>query len=213
MPFTLGLTGGIASGKSLVGESFRELGVAVIDADQVSRDVVIPGSPGLQALAAHFGDEILGDDGHMDRRRMRERVFAQPKARLELEGILHPLIRNRLLEMRDQALMADGHGYCILMIPLLVKFGWTDLVERLLVVDCTEEMQLNRLIARDDIDIELAQSMLKSQDSRAQRLEAANDVILNDKSPQQLHSAVLMLHENYQLLGQGKIKSLAPQKV
>ena len=138
MTLTVGLTGGIASGKSLVGELFSEQGVTVIDADQVSREVVLPESKGLLKLVDHFGEDILDRNGHMDRRRMRERVFSCPSARLELEGILHPLIRNRLQELRNMAGMQSPQCYVVLMIPLLVKFGWTDLVDRLLVVDCSE---------------------------------------------------------------------------
>lgn len=211
MSFTLGLTGGIASGKSLVGQHFLDLGVVVIDADQASRSVVKPGSEGLEALTRHFGNDILDASGQMDRARMRERVFSDPAARLELEAILHPLIRRDLFSQRDKALQSAEHAYCILMIPLLVKFGWADLVDRLLVVDCSEATQLERLQARDDIAEPLARNMLLSQDSRKQRLEAADDIILNEGSADSLLTAVQQLHKQYQQLGQGIIKNLKPQ--
>ncbi len=211
MSFTVGLTGGIASGKSLVGAFFAELGVPVIDADQVSRDIVQPGAAGLNALVAHFGADILDETGQMDRRRMRERVFANPAARLELEAILHPLIRQRLLELRDEAI--ERHYYCVLMIPLLVKFGWTDLVDRLLVVDCSEETQRQRLMARDEIDTELANNMLKSQDSRNARLQAADDIILNEGEPDALRAPVQKLHAFYRQYACGDIPELPQQKL
>lgn len=197
---TIGLTGGIASGKSLAGDYFRELGVPVIDADQVSRDVVAPGSIGLKAVVAHFGDDILDAQGSMDRRRMRERVFSQPEARLQLEAILHPLIRSSLHLRRDEALLHSDPGYCILMIPLLVKFGWSDIVDRVLLVDCSEEAQLQRLTRRDDIDIGLARNMLAAQDTRQQRLDAADDVIENEGSPELLRQSVIELDRTYRAL-------------
>lgn len=213
MPLALGLTGGIASGKSLVGEYFRQHGVTVIDADQVSREVVEPGSEGLDALVEHFGQDILSPEGTMDRRQMRERVFADPEAREELEGILHPLIRRRLLELRDDALKRDGeNGYCILMIPLLVKFGWVDLVDRLLVVDCSEQTQLSRLVARDYLDETLARRMLAAQETRQQRLDAATDIVVNEGHADDLQLPVDSLHESYKRLASGEIASLEPLK-
>lgn len=197
MTLTVGLTGGIASGKSLVGDLFAQLEVPVIDADQISREVVLPGSTGLKAVVDHFGTDILDQNGQMDRRHMRERVFAHPQARQELEKILHPLIRSRLEVLRDEAFNRNPDCYCILMIPLLVKFGWTDIVDRLLVVDCSESTQRQRLISRDDIDESLAQNMLDAQDSRQQRLDAADDIIFNEGSPDDLTKPVEELHNKY----------------
>lgn len=213
MSFTLGLTGGIASGKSLAGETFASCGVNVFDGDHSSREVVMPGSDGLDKLVSHFGSDILAQDGSMDRRAMRERVFNAPEARLELEGILHPLIRENLLSKRNAVIADNPSGYCILMVPLLVKFGWTDLVDRLLVIDSTEGQQIERLISRDDINEELATKMLGSQDSRQQRLEAADDFVLNDAGPEELAESIRLLHKKYQQLASGSISQLPPQKL
>ncbi len=212
MPFTLGLTGGIAGGKSLVGEYFRDKGITVIDADQISRDVVEPGTEALLALVTHFGPEILSSDGSMNRPYMRKRVFSDSSQRFKLEEILHPFIKNRLLKLRDNALHADHKPYCVLMIPLLVKFGWCNLVDRLLVIDCSEETQLKRLVNRDGIDKTLARNMLQSQDTRQQRLNAADDVILNEGSTEEIFNAITKLHLLYEQLGNGEINELEPQK-
>lgn len=203
MPLTIGLSGGIASGKSAVGQYFSDLGVPVIDADQISRQVVQPGTAGLQALVNHFGAEILDPSGQMDRQRMRERVFSQPESRKDLEDILHPLIREELGRQKTRALQQSPFGYCILMIPLLIKFGWLDIVDRVLIVDCEESVQLNRLVARDDITETLARNMLNAQETRQERLAAADDVITNDDSLETLHNAVTALHNQYLQLSQG----------
>ncbi len=200
MTFVVGLTGGIASGKSAVGSQFKALGVPVLDADQVSRDVVKPGSEGLTAVVAHFGPDILDSDGNLDRRRMRERVFSHQEARRELEAILHPLIRRGILEWRDQC----SAPYCVLMVPMLVKMGWHDLVDRLLVVDCPVELQLERLLARDDIDPALAQSMIAAQDTREQRQQAADDLILNNGSLEELSIMTQRCHKSYLDYAQGR---------
>lgn len=203
MNLTVGLTGGIASGKSLVGELFRGHGVSVTDADQVARDVVAPGQSGLARLVEHFGSEILEADGSLARQRMRERVFADAQARQILESVLHPLIHAELARRRDAA----AGDYHILMIPLLVRTGMRDLVNRILVVDTPESMQIERLMRRDGISQTLAQGMLAAQESRQQRLDAADDVLFNDGNPDQLREPVSVLHRHYQQLAHGRAQA------
>jgi dephospho-CoA kinase len=198
---TVGLTGGIASGKSLVGELFHRQGVALVDADQVARDVVAPGQPGLAALVQRFGAAILEPDGSLARRRMRERVFADDGERTALEAILHPLIHAELARRRD----ALPGAYGLLMIPLLARTGMRALVNRVLVVDAPEEMQLERLARRDGITRDLAQRMLAAQDTRPQRLAIADDVLLNDGPAARLEGLVAQLHGHYLGIARGEI--------
>lgn len=190
---TLGLTGGIASGKSLVAEYFTELGVPVLDADQVSRDIVAPGSPALLEIARSFGRQYLQPDGKLDRRKMRERVFTDPSARKTLEQITHPHIRQSMVRWRD----AQASAYCILSVAILVEAGMGDLVDRVLVVDVLPETQLARLVSRDGIGADLAQRMIGAQASRRERLAAAHDVIVNTGSMAATRDAVEQLHAFY----------------
>lgn len=194
----IGLTGGIASGKTLVQQAFENLGVAVLDADLVSRIVVMPGQPALQAIAETFGAEMLQPDGQLDRRRMRERVFNDPAARKQLEAITHPAIRAHMREWLD----AQTGPYCLLSVAILVETGMRNLVDRVLVVDVPETLQLARLQQRDGIDLTLAQGMLAAQSSRANRLQAADDVLENTGSPPQTVAAVQQLHHFYLNLAQ-----------
>lgn len=189
----IGLTGGIASGKSTVARLFAELGVPVIDLDQVAREVVEPGAPGLAAIIAAFGTEVLDADGRLDRAALRSRVFQDPVARKRLEAMLHPRILAAGVRHAEDA----GGPYQVIVAPLLVEFGLTGWVDRVLVVDCPAETQLARLLARDGGDESLARAILASQASRAQRGAAAHDVILNDGSPDQLPAAVATLDALY----------------
>jgi dephospho-CoA kinase len=197
---TVGLTGGIASGKSLVAELFRQHGVHVIDADQLAREVVAPGQPGLARLVAHFGPDILDARGSLERRRMRERVFTDAEARRQLEAILHPLIHAELARQRD----ADGGEYSILMIPLLARSGMRVLVDRILVVDAPETTQIERLRRRDNISNELALNMLSAQETRQQRLDVADDILLNSGDASLLEAPVAQLHLHYLKLARGQ---------
>ncbi len=190
---TIGLTGGIASGKSLVEAHFRALGVPVLDADQVSRDVVAPPSAALNEVAQQFGAEFLTPEGALDRRRMRERVFTDPDAKKRLESILHPHIRQRLLQWRD----AQTAPYCIISVAILLEAGMTTLVDRVLVVDVPVETQLARLILRDNIVEALANNMIATQTQRDVRLSAAHDVIQNTGTPEQTRHEVERLHHLY----------------
>ena len=190
---TIGLTGGIASGKSLVETQFRALGVPVLDADQVSRDVVAPPSAALDEVARQFGPEFIMADGGLDRRRMRELVFTDPGAKKQLESILHPHIRQRLMQWRE----AQTAPYCIISVAILLEAGMDSLVDRVLVVDVPVETQLARLISRDNIIEALASSMIATQTQRDIRLKAAHDVIQNTGTPVQTQAEVARLHRVY----------------
>jgi dephospho-CoA kinase len=190
---TVGLTGGVASGKSLAAGAFAALGVPVCDADQVAREVVARGSGALERIAAEFGAGMLLPDGHLDRRRMREVVFADAGARRRLEAITHPLIRARLLAWRD----AQRAPYVILDVPILVESGMDALVERILVVDASEQTRIRRLMSRDGVSEALARQMLAAQATREERLACADDVIANEGSLDELHTAVARQHRRY----------------
>lgn len=195
--FSVAVTGGIASGKSEVSNRFAALGACVIDADIVSRELVAPGGVALNEIVAAFGDDVLAGDGSLDRRRMRERVFADGKARHRLEAILHPRVRAAL---RERAISAKP--YALLVIPLLAESGHYDWVDRVLVVDVPRQVQYARLLARDGITPELANAMLDAQVSREQRLALADDVITNDGRLEELQAKVQSLHERYLALAQ-----------
>lgn len=191
--YTVGLTGGVASGKSLVSAQFRTLGVPVLDADQVSRTVVEPGQPALAEIAAHFGEAVLLPDGQLDRRRLREIVFADPSARRRLEQITHPRIRERISAWMD----AQTAAYCILENAILIESGMDGLVDRVLVVDVPEDTQRARLMRRDGISETLVEQMMAAQSPRKLRLERADDVLTNTGTPDETADAVLRLHDTY----------------
>ena len=193
--FIIGLTGGVASGKSEVTRRFQALGVAVVDADLAAREVVEPGQPALARIAEHFGAGMLLADGRLDRRQLRERVFADAQARRDLEAITHPAIRARV---KAQAQAAPG-PYAVVAVPLLAEAGraaypW---MARVLVVDAPESLQHDRLMRRDGVDEALAARMIAAQASRTVRLAIADDVILNDGDPAHLDTAVAALHARY----------------
>jgi len=192
-PFRVALTGGIASGKSTVANLFAELGVPLIDTDVIAREVVEPGRPALAAIVAAFGPGVLDAQGCLDRRRMRERIFADPAAKQRLEAILHPAIR---AEMERQSRMAGGR-YQVLVIPLLAESGRRDHVDRVLLVDVPEALQVERLALRDGVSREQAQAALNAQATRAERLAIADDVIQNAGRVDELKQQVRALHEKY----------------
>lgn len=196
----VGLTGGIAAGKSTATAFFQERGVPVIDADEVARDVVAPGTPGLAAVVAAFGSQILQADGTLDRRGLRDRVFADPAERRRLEAILHPLIQT---EIRARLQQVRG-PYCILAVPLLIESAaLRALVHRVLVIDVPVEVQLARLMQRDGMSAEQCQAMLAAQASRARRLEAADDVVDNATDVTALQRQLDSMHLRYlELAGQ-----------
>jgi dephospho-CoA kinase len=196
----IGLTGGIASGKSTASRRFEELGVPVIDADVASRAVVQPGTPGLAAIVDRFGAGILVADGNLNRPKMRDLIFNDPASRRDLDAIVHPLIRDY---MAERAVNAPG-PYIILAIPLLVEGGREhDRVDRVLLIDIDEAVQLERLRARDGSSAEQAHAILASQASRSARLAVADDVLLNGGSVANLRQAVDLLHERYLRLAKG----------
>ena len=189
----IGLTGGIASGKSVVADLFAALNVPVIDTDVIAREVVAPGEPGLTAVVKRFGSEVLDDRGTLDRKTLRRLIFTDPKNREDLEGILHPLIRSRTL---DQSRLAGG-PYQVIVVPLLLESGFDTHVDRILVIDCSEASQRTRLLARDDETPEQIEQILAAQADRRQRLAAADDVIDNSGSLEETRRQVTALHEQY----------------
>jgi dephospho-CoA kinase len=195
----VGLTGGIASGKSTVSHLFEELGVPVLDADIIAREVIAPGTPLLANLFERFGPDIRAGDGSLDRSALRGLVFSNEGRRHELESLLHPAIRARTEQL---AALAPG-AYQLHVVPLLVETHAEGRYARILVVDCPESLQLTRLITRDGISEAAARAMLSSQTSRAARLASANDVILNDGAPDALARRVAALHARYLALSAG----------
>lgn len=190
----IGLTGGIASGKSTVEQRLIELGVPVVNADDSARAVVAHGQTGLAAVVERFGGGILRPDGELDRPALRNLIFQSPEKRRDLEAILHPLIREH---MERQAAGAVG-PYLVLSIPLLVESsGARDRVDRILVVDADESQQVQRLMTRDSVSVEQARAVLAAQASRTDRLKAADDVLLNSGSVAELRQAVDRLHQRY----------------
>ncbi|OXS14835.1 dephospho-CoA kinase [Zobellella denitrificans] len=194
MSYVVGLTGGIGSGKSTVASLFAELGVEVIDADIIAREVVAPGEPALAAIATHFGQEVLDSQGRLDRRVLRERVFSHPGQKDWLNALLHPLIRERMIA----ACAAARPPYCLLVVPLLVENGLTTLCQRVLVVDVSPEQQLARTVKRDHSSEQQIRAIMAAQASREQRLAAADDVIDNNgPDPARLKAAVAAMHQKY----------------
>ena len=200
LPFIVALTGGIASGKSAIADRFAALGASVLDADLVARELVLPGSPALAEIVEGFGADVLDANGALDRGAMRARVFADADARRRLEAILHPRIRATL---RERACAAEG-PYVLLVIPLLAESGRYDWVDRVLVVDTPREVQSQRLLARDGITEELADSMIDAQASRERRLALADDVILNDATLADTQAGIAALHAHYVSLGRDR---------
>jgi len=192
-PFRVGLTGGIASGKSTAAKFFGALGVPIIDTDQLARDVVEPGQPPLERLVERFGTSILTEDGHLDRPALRAIVFSDPKARADLEALTHPAI-GAAAEARSAA---AGGIYQILVIPLLVEKNLGSQLDRVLVVDCDEALQIRRVQARDGTTVEQAQAILNAQVSRATRLKAAHDVLRNEGDLAAVRDQVSALHARY----------------
>jgi dephospho-CoA kinase len=196
----IGLTGGIASGKSTAAGRFSELGVPVIDADESARAVVAPGTAGLTQVISKFGRGVLAENGELNRRALRDLIFSDPGLRRELEHILHPLIR---ADMDSRAQAAVG-PYLIMAIPLLVEGGARGRVDRVLVVDVDEALQLERVMARDGSTFDQARAILASQSSRSARLAAADDVLLNTGTVTDLRQGVDRLHERYLRLAELK---------
>jgi dephospho-CoA kinase len=192
-PLRIGLTGGIASGKSTVADMFADLGVPVIDTDVIARDVVRPGQPALEEIREAFGAGVIAADGTLDRSAMRAIVFGDDAARRRLEAILHPKIREVTIEQAEAA----GGAYQVIVVPLLVESSLRAFVDRVLVVDCDEEIQVVRLLERDTESEQQARKILAAQSTRDERLAIADDVIENEGSLEDAREQVLALHRSY----------------
>lgn len=189
----IGLTGGIGSGKTTVANGFEKLGVPLIDADLIARELVEPGRTALEEVRAVFGAECLTKEGRLDRAHIRQRIFSDDSLRQRLEAILHPEIRKRI-----KALTAEiKAAYCIVVIPLLLETGQNDLVDRILVVDAPEKEQLKRVAARDKLSHNAIIRIMQTQADRETRLAAADDIIVNNSDLETLTSHIRSLHRRY----------------
>ena len=193
MTYVVGVTGGIGSGKSAATAEFEKLGITVVDADVVARQVVMPGTPCLQAIAEHFGNQLLTEGGELNRKALRQRVFSNPREKEWLNELLHPAIRQELISQLE---LADS-PYVILSAPLLLENGLEKYCQRVLVIDVPESLQISRTIQRDDSPKKEVEAIMKAQLSRSERLKKANDVLNNDGSLEQLEQQVLQLHQRY----------------
>lgn len=203
--FIVGLTGGIASGKSAIATHFKRLGVNIVDADQVARDVVQKGTALLEKIRLTFGDEVILSDGTLNRKKLREIVFAKGAA--DKLKTLNELMRNDIQSTIKKRIDEALGLYVIVMVPLLFEHHLENTVDRILVVDVDESLQKKRLCQRDNIDLELAENMIKNQVSRAFRLEHCHDLIKSDDSPlDKRFNVVLKLHKMYQQMAEQKIK-------
>lgn len=193
MTYVVGVTGGIGSGKSAATAEFEKLGITVVDADVVARQIVMPGTPCLQAIAEHFGNQLLTEGGELNRKALRQRVFSNPREKEWLNKLLHPAIRQEIISQLEQA----DSPYVILSAPLLLENGLEKYCQRVLVIDVPESLQISRTIQRDDSPKKEVEAIMKAQLSRSERLNKANDVLNNDGSLEQLEQQVLQLHQRY----------------
>ena len=192
--FSVGLTGGIGCGKSTVADMFGARGATVIDTDQIAHQLTAPGGAAIPAIRTRFGEQFLSADGAMDRAGMRELIFADPAAKMALETILHPLIRNETERMATQA----PGVYLLFVVPLLIEAGaWQQWVSRILVVDCPEALQIQRVMQRSKLTEQQVRAFMATQASRDERLAAADDVIVNDKDTTALEAQIARLHQLY----------------
>ncbi|WP_226662648.1 dephospho-CoA kinase [Microbulbifer aggregans] len=200
--FIVGLTGGIGSGKSAAANRFRHHGVNVVDADQAARFVVEPGQPALAHIASHFGSHVIQPDGLLDRAALRQRVFDNPEERQWLEQLLHPLIRQEIVQALAASAQTHTAPYAILESPLLIESGQSELVQRVCVVDIPEILQLERASARDGNSPEQIRKIMDAQISRAERCAKADDILDNGGSLAALERQVDDLHQRYLQLAQ-----------
>jgi dephospho-CoA kinase len=192
--YVVGLTGGIGSGKSAAAECFRAHGIVIVDADAVAHELTAPGGAAMDAIAAEFGSAVITPEGALDRTAMRHLAFAEPAARERLEHILHPRIRG----ICDERCAASTSPYALLVVPLLVESGMhKQRCQRLAVVDCPEETQIARVMARNRMQREEVERIMAAQATRAQRLAAADDVIDNSGPPAALAPQIAFLHAKY----------------
>ncbi len=194
MAFVIGLTGGIASGKTTVANLFKQqFKIDIVDADIVAREVVEPNTPGLNAIIEHFGTNIVHDDQTLDRAKLRERIFSHPEEKAWLNGLLHPMISEKMIEDLEQV----TSDYALLVVPLLVENKLDSLCDRVLVVDVEPQTQISRTVKRDNVSEEQAKAILASQASREQRLALADDVVKNNPNDPELLLQITDLHEKY----------------
>ncbi|MET2900267.1 dephospho-CoA kinase [Vibrio rotiferianus] len=194
MAFVIGLTGGIASGKTTVANLFKQqFKIDIVDADIVAREVVEPNTPGLNAIIEHFGTDIVHDDQTLDRAKLRERIFSHPEEKAWLNGLLHPMIREKMIEDLEQV----TSDYALLVVPLLVENKLDSLCDRVLVVDVEPQTQISRTVKRDNVSEEQAKAIVASQASREQRLALADDVVKNNPNDPELLLQITDLHEKY----------------
>ncbi|OJI49273.1 dephospho-CoA kinase [Vibrio vulnificus] len=194
MALVIGLTGGIASGKTTVANLFQQhFAIDIVDADIVARQVVAPGSAGLAAIVDHFGADILTCEGELDRGQLRQRIFAHAEEKQWLNALLHPMIRRKMIEDLAQV----SSPYALLVVPLLVENQLQTLCDRVLVVDVEEKTQLQRTMDRDGVDEQQVRAILKAQASRHERLTLADDVIKNESKDQDLLQQITDLHQKY----------------
>ena len=203
MPYTVGLTGGIGSGKSVVASLFEKLGAAVVDTDVIAHQLTEAGGAAIPAIQARFGGDFLNADGSLNRSAMRQRVFSDPNAKQALENILHPMIRQRV----DAEIATRQAQYVMLAVPLLVETGaYRDRVERVVVVDCSEELQLTRTAARSKLSSAEIKSIMATQAARAERLGHANDIILNNGELGSLSIPVAVIDQRLRALATAQEK-------
>jgi len=197
--FVVGLTGGIGSGKTTVSTALQSLGAAVVDTDVIAHALTAPGGAAMDAIAEEFGRDFVAPDGALDRARMRAVAFDAPTAKRRLEAILHPLIR---VATEAEAKQAAQHApYVVLVIPLLVEAGnWKQRVDRVLVVDCSAAIQIERVQRRSNLDVDAVRKIIEQQATRQARLAAADDVIVNESDAQALSRRVVRLHDLYSSL-------------
>lgn len=197
MYFSVGLTGGIGSGKTTVANLFAERGAEVIDADEIAHQLTVTGGAAIEAIRFQFGPESIQDNGSMSRAFMREKVFKDTDARKKLEAILHPMIRQQSLQMAE----ASTKDYVIFVVPLLVEQPvWQKMIKRILVVDCSEDLQIKRVIERNKMNTDQVRAIMAAQATREARLELADDVIVNERGLAELVSEVDKLHVFYKKL-------------
>lgn len=202
MSLVIGLTGGIASGKTTVANLFQQhFAIDIVDADIVAREVVEPETEGLNAIIEHFGSKVVSAKGTLNRASLRSIIFSQPEEKQWLNNLLHPMIRTRMLEQLSQA----TSDYALLVIPLMVENNLQSLADKVLVVDVEEQIQIERTMQRDNVDEQQAQSILKSQASRAQRLAIADFVIKNSTENQKLLPQITELHKKFLEIGRGNL--------
>ncbi|MDC9580979.1 dephospho-CoA kinase [Xenorhabdus sp. PR6a] len=193
MTYIVALTGGIGSGKTTISNVFSSLGVPLVDADIIAREAVASGTPALQAITEHFGSDILLPDGSLNRTMLRQKIFAAPEEKQWLNALLHPLIQRETQRQLNQVTAP----YAIWVVPLLIENNLMHLADRILVVDVPTELQINRTMARDGVSREQVENILAAQASRQDRLEKADDVIVNHNNEQDIPPRVAELHQQY----------------